>query len=175
MGMFYYKISLLITVLFFLGCSTPQPQSSSADSFAKNAIMINYSSSKDLNLYDNEAHVTPLVVYQLNDINAFNTLKKDKDGIIKLLSADKFDKSVMSVSKFFIRPNSKKQIFLDRASGAKWVCLVAGYYDMQVEKSTLIYPIPSYSLLKFYESEQKQTFVKIDLYFDKSTLEKREE
>jgi len=167
--MFYVKFSLLLVTLFFLSCSSPRP----AEPFAKDAVFIEYSSSHKLNVYTNEPHVIPLVVYQLSGINSFNTLKKDKAGIIKLLEAKKFDASVMSVSKHFISPAKDGIILLDRASKTRWIALVVGYYDMQVSQSTLEYTIPEYNGWKFLESEEKQKFLKIQLYFNRSSIEKR--
>jgi len=171
-----YCSALVAVVLFLGGCSkTPAPVDGSNEAFSQNAIAIKYESSKSLNMYDGQPHVIPLVVYQVNNINSFNTLKKDQAGIIKLLNAEKFDKSVMSVNKYFIAPDEKKEIFLDRASRTTWVALVAGYYAMQPAKSTLEYKIPDYSYWKFYKSKKKQKFLMIDLYFDTSSMEKRQE
>ena len=174
--MLYKIVFLVVSVFMFFGCSSsPKPVDGSDEEFAKNAILIDYNTTKELNMYDSESHVIPLVVYQLNDINGFNTLKKDKAGIIKLLEGKKFDKSVMGVSKFFISSSKSKKLFLDRATKTVWVCLVAGYYDMQPSQSTLSYKIPEPSSWKFYESDEKQKFLKINVYFDKSSIEKRQE
>ena len=167
--MFYIKFFLFLATLFFLSCSNPTP----AEPFSKGAIFIEYSSSRKLNMYTNEPHVIPLIVYQLSGINSFNALKKDKAGIIKLLEAKKFDASVMSVSKHFISPDKVGTILLDRASKTKWVALVAGYYDMQVSQSTLVYKVPEYNPWKFLKSEKKQKLLNIQLYFNRSSIEKR--
>lgn len=176
--MYYIKYgSIVMTMLLVLGGCSKIPGLSSDDTkaFAQKAIVLKYESTKTLNMYDSEPHVIPLVVYQVNNINSFNTLKKDDAGIVKLLNAEKFDKSVMSVSKFFIAPNETKKIYLDRASKTTWIALVAGYYAMQPEKSTLTYKIPDYSAWKFYESEATQKFLEVSLFFNQSAMEKREE
>jgi len=171
-----YCSILAAMALLMSGCSkTPAPVDGSNEAFSQKAIAIKYESAKLLNMHDGQPHVIPLVVYQVNNINSFNMLKKDQAGIIKLLNAQKFDKSVMSVSKYFIAPNETKEIFLDRASRTTWVALVAGYYEMQPEKSTLEYKIPDYTAWKFYESKEKQKFLMIDLYFDTSSMEQRQE
>jgi type VI secretion system VasD/TssJ family lipoprotein len=174
--MHYIKFVFLLLTLLLIGCSsTPKPSGASDNKFAEDAILIKYGSNKNLNMYDNQSHDIPLVVYQLDDINSFNTLKKNKTGIIKLLQNKKFDKHVMSVSKFFISPNETKQIFLNRANDVSWVCLVAGYYDLKPSQSTLQYKISDYNKWKFYESEKKQKFMTINIYFDKSSMEQRQE
>ncbi|MEA1917684.1 MAG: type VI secretion lipoprotein TssJ [Campylobacterota bacterium] len=174
MKLLKYLIYLLPT-LFLISCgSKPAPIDGSNEKFALNAISINYTSSKKLNMYENQSHVIPLVVYQLNNINSFNDLKKDNAGVIKLLEAKKFDKSVMSVDKFYISPNETKQIPINRATSTVWVALVAGFYDMSPEQSTLEYQIPDTSMLKFWESDESQKFLPIDVYFENSSIQKSE-
>ncbi|EDZ61143.1 hypothetical protein SMGD1_2390 [Sulfurimonas gotlandica GD1] len=112
-------------MIFLIGCgsnpkATDSATSSSYDDSSPKGISISYDSSKKLNEYDNQPHVIPLVVYQLNNINSFEGLKKDKAGIIKLLSASKFDESVMSVNKYFISPNETKELLLERADYMGW-------------------------------------------------------
>lgn len=158
--------------MFLVACSSsPTPPQ---EKFAKQAISITYVSSQKLNSYNNQAHTIPLVVYQLNDIDSFDGLKKDKDGIIKLLKAEKYDKSVMSVEKYYVSPNETKELLLDRAEKTAWVAIVAGYYDMQASQSTLQYQTPPYNALKLWSSEASQKFLTIKLYLDKSSIEQME-
>ena len=168
--MFYPRsILLLLLTLLFSACSSPKPD----EKFAKYAILIEYESSPELNVYNNQSHVIPLVVYQLNDINSFNALSKDKAGIVKLLQGSKFDKSVMGVSKHFISPDKGTILLLDRAANTSWVALVAGYYDMQVPQSTLVYKVPEYNSWDIFASEEDQTTLKVEVYFNRSSIEKR--
>ena len=175
--MFYLKyiFSIFIFIFLFSCGSAPEPVGNTDEAYSNKSISISYSSSNKLNIYDRQSHVIPLIVYQLDNINGFNSLKKDKDGIIKLLAAKKFDKSVMSVNKYYISPNEIKQLLLNRAEKTTWVALVAGYYDMQPSKSTLIYQIPEYSSLKFWKSEFKQKFLLIKIFFDKFSIKQRQE
>lgn len=170
-----YIFYALVPLLFFISCSSTPPQAvdGSDEKFAHKAISIVYTSSKDLNSYDKQAHAVPLVIYQLKDINAFNTFSQDKAGIIKLLEAKKFDKSVMYVSKYYISPNETKELLLNRATKTAWVAMVVGYYDMQVSQSTLKYQTPSYSSLKFWDGEESQKFLKINVYLDKFSMQQR--
>jgi len=173
--MFFSKSILFLLPFFFLiSCSsTPKPIDGSDEKFAKEAIFIKYTSSDALNVYDNQPHVIPLVVYQLNNINSFESLDKSKEGVIKLLEAKKFDSSVMSVIKYYVSPNETQELFLNRATKTVWVAMVVGYYDMQPLQSTLKYKIPPYNNLKFWKSEAKQKFLPINVYFDKSSIQQR--
>jgi len=75
-NLFYLKyISYLIVLLSFIACSsTPKPVDGTDEAFQKDAIYLKYSSSYELNSYDNQPHVIPLVIYQLSDINSFDGL-----------------------------------------------------------------------------------------------------
>ncbi len=161
-----------IFIIFLVGCSSPQV-ALNGEPFQQKAISIQYVSNYNLNYYDHQSHVIPLVVYQLGNIDSFNSLKQDKSGLLKLLAAKKFDSSVMSVTKYFVAPQKKNEIILDRAEGTVWVALVTGYYDMEPSQVTLSYKIPEYNGWKFWKSESEQKFLNIKVYFDKSSIQKR--
>ncbi|MEA1892863.1 MAG: type VI secretion lipoprotein TssJ [Campylobacterota bacterium] len=172
----YLKFTIgFIFVFSMISCSSPKPTDGSDEKFAQRAISVKYASTKDLNIYDNQSHVIPLVIYQLNNINSFDSLKKDKDGIVKLLEAKKFDESVMSVDKFYVSPNETKELVLDRAAKTVWIAMVAGYYDMQPSQSTLKYQTPSYTAWEFWNSEERQKYLQINIYLNTSSIEQRQE
>ncbi len=174
--MLYFRYLFSSLSFFFLvACSsTPQPVDGSDEKFAQKAISIEYTSSKKLNAYDNQPHAIPLVVYQLNDRNAFDALAKDSAGIIKLLEAKPFDASVMSVTKYYVSPNETRELLLNRSTKTAWIAIVVGYYEMQPSQSTIIYQTPPYNSLKFWNSKESQQFLEIDIYLDKSSIEKRQ-
>lgn len=106
------------------------------------SILISCKADSMLNFYDDASHSLMIAVYQLDNINAFNQLAKDQEGIKKLLSVDKFDKSVLGYDRYFAEPGETKQIAIDRLEGAKWIGIVAGYYDFIPEQAMRTYEIP---------------------------------
>ena len=110
--------------------------------FWPKGIQIQYTSAVNLNLYENRAHTILLVVYQLNGLNAYNSFIKTPDGLIRLMQADRFDASVVGVDQFFVEPNEKKTLFLDRAENVQYIAVVAGYYDLQPGQVNRIFEIP---------------------------------
>ena len=168
------SLFLSFVIVLFFGCSAKQTDGT----FAQKAIFIKYNSTNQLNMFDAQSHVIPLVVYQLNDINAFESLAKDKAGIVKLLSAQKFDDSVTSVDKFFVAPNSKKTLSLNRAAKTSWVVLVAGYYDMVPSQSTLRFQIANetkhFNSMKFWDGKMVQDPLTMSVYFDESSIQKKD-
>jgi len=132
---------LALALLSLVGCgkkTPPQP----TWSFEPNAIRIDYTSDPMLNAFDGRAHTLLLVIYQLTDVNAWNDLAKGEPGLRKLLQAQKFDQSVVSLDKYIIQPSEDKAITLYRSENAQWVALVAGYYQLFPGKSNMTFNIP---------------------------------
>jgi hypothetical protein len=75
--------------------------------------------------------------------NAFNQLAGSRGGLYSLLECSVFDPAGVAVSKqIVVSPGKDMDIKLDRAEGAKYVALVAGYYTIEKEKITRLYKIP---------------------------------
>lgn len=172
--MSYFKfLFLILASIFFYGCSSHvQPVDGANEKFAKNAIVIDYNATKNLNMQDGQSHTTVLIVYQLNNINAFNNLIQSKNGVLKLLSAKKFAPSVMSIDKIFVAPGKSNKVFLNRAEKTVWVAVVAGYYNFIPSQVTLAYKIMSYDKYKFWKSKFNQKFLHIKIYLEKSSMQK---
>jgi predicted component of type VI protein secretion system len=83
-----------------------------------------------------------LCVYQLRDPNTFNQIAGEDEGLSKLLEGSRFDSSVTSSKKFVIHPDTEISETLDRAEGAKYVCIVAGYYELEKDQILRRIPIP---------------------------------
>jgi predicted component of type VI protein secretion system len=110
--------------------------------YAPKAISLQYKADSTLNFYEEKSHTLLLVIYQLNGVNAFSDLVKDPAGLTKLLQAERFDASVMDVSRIFVEPGETKVMDLDRAENVKWVAVVAGYYNLVPGQVTRVYEIP---------------------------------
>ena len=84
-----------------------------------------------------------ICVYQLISPNAFNQLSGSRSGLYSLLECSVFDPTGVAVSKqIVVNPGKDMDIKLDRAEGAKYVALVAGYYTIEKDKITRLYQIP---------------------------------
>ena len=132
--------------IFFLGlcffvllaaCSSKK-EPPSEWSYGKKSVTVTYEAAKDLNEVDGRQHSLLLVIYQLNDVNAFNRFAGYKEGFDKLLAAESFDASVMAVEKKFIEPGSSGTLEYDRAENAKYLGMVDGYYNLTPQKSVLL-------------------------------------
>jgi type VI secretion system VasD/TssJ family lipoprotein len=115
---------------------------SSMWSYQPNSIQIRFKSDARLNEYDGKSHALTICLYQLSKPNAFNDLAKSQSGLSKLLECQRFDQSVSLAQQVFVQPNEDRLLYLDRGESAKYVALVAGYYDQDPGSVTRLYQIP---------------------------------
>ncbi|MBP1748451.1 MAG: type secretion system lipoprotein TssJ [Deltaproteobacteria bacterium] len=142
--------------------------------YAAKAIQIQYRADENLNRYEDKPHTLTLVVYQVTDIKWFNNNIKDAAGLATLLSAEKPDQSVLAADRFFIEPGEVNQIELDRYENAKWVGIVAGYYDLTPGQVTRSYEMPVLFETKgtFFKTNQaKMGLLGMNLYFGPGSIQ----
>lgn len=114
--------------------------------YEKDAIVLNLKSDRNLNLKDKKAHALVICVYQLMSPNAFEQLSGSREGLYRLLECQVFDPASVSVCKQIVaNPGKDVHISLDRAEGARYVALVAGYYTIERSRITRLYRIPEVS------------------------------
>jgi len=111
-------------------------------SYKKEAVFLTLRADPQLNLYQGSPHTIVACTYQLRDPNAFNQLLDEKDGLPKLLECGRFDASVAYTKRLVIQPGQEVKDSLDRAEGAKYVSVVAGYYNLQKGNAARLFPIP---------------------------------
>jgi type VI secretion system VasD/TssJ family lipoprotein len=110
--------------------------------YQKNAIELHMSGDPLLNLYQQKSHSLILCVYHLKDLNGFNQLADQKGGLSALLECSRFDPSVTYSKRLVLQPKQKLEESMDRTEGAKYVGIIAGYYDLRKESSSRSFPIP---------------------------------
>lgn len=138
------RIVLLLTagsLLMLTACAAkqlPPPQWT----YEREAIRLHVKADHKLNLDEGEAHTLLLCAYQLSDPNTFNQLSNDDDGIYKLLECELFGDGAAASKRMIIQPGQDINITLDRAEGARWVAMVAGYYILEKERMVRIVEIP---------------------------------
>ena len=106
-------------------------------------LMLFVSSDKQLNSYQEKAHTLLLCVYQLKGPNGFNQLKEEKIGTQKLMECTPFDSSAATAKRLVIQPGNTLQIELDRAEGARYLGISAGYFGSGSEKQHKISSLPT--------------------------------
>lgn len=110
--------------------------------YESGGLKVNYTASKDLNMYNSSPHTIIAIIYQLTSPDAFMNLSKTKEGVKKLLQSSEFDPSVVSFSSLVIQPGVDKNITTYRAKNAEWIGVVGGYFQLAPNASVSIQKIP---------------------------------
>lgn len=129
-----------LMMMLFSACASQAPPPNWT--YEKNAIAVHLEADAKLNYDEGVPHTLMVCLYQLKDPNAFNQLSDDSDGIYKLLDCDVFDSAVATAKRIIVRPGKTVGFKLDRAEGAKYVAVVAGYYVLEKERMIKLYKIP---------------------------------
>lgn len=126
------------------GGEAPPPPPLSSIPYEKESLVLNIKSDPQLNLYQGGPHTLALCTYQLRDPNAFNQTAEERNGFSTLMECEKFDASVLNSKRFSIQPGSAKQYVLNRAEGARYLGIVAGYYSPPSKERVIrLYQIPA--------------------------------
>ena len=136
-----FTFGRLLLVLLVCSCASKQLPPPGSE-YEEGAIKIHVEADPQLNLSDGKPHTLLVCLYQLKDPNAFNQLASDQEGLYRLLECNLFDASVAGAKKLIIQPGQDTTFNLDRAEGARYVAVAAGYYLIQRERMVRLYEIP---------------------------------
>ena len=175
----YLCIFFVISIFLIGSCATQTPPPIPVEpkpTYTEKFISVQLKADSQLNLYGGSSHALHLCVYQLSDPNSFNQLSENEMGIGKLLACDRVDAGpplpgVAIAKKLIVQPGEVQTFDLDRAEGAKYVGIVAGYYQLMKRQVTRLYTIPTTE-----EREQgmiviKQKPLKINLFLGPQALQ----
>jgi type VI secretion system VasD/TssJ family lipoprotein len=110
--------------------------------YEKDAISLRLKGDPNLNLFEKRPHTLLVCVYQLRDPNALNQVLQDAEDVSKLLECARFDPSILTTKKFILQPGKEITEALDRAEGARYIGIVAGYYNLDKKRASRIIPVP---------------------------------
>jgi type VI secretion system VasD/TssJ family lipoprotein len=110
--------------------------------YEREAVALRLKAEAQLNVFQNRSHTLLVCIYQLRDPNSFNQILDEGEGISKLLECTRFDASVSTAKKLVLQPGQETIENLDRADGAKYIGVLAGYYDLKRETSSRLYKVP---------------------------------
>lgn len=136
----------IVLPLLLVSCAGGSPSGGGAASgvygYEKDAITLNLKGDAQLNLFEKRAHTLLVCVYQLRDPNALNQVLQDAEDVTKLLECGRFDPSIVNTKKFILQPGKEITEALDRAEGARYIGIVAGYYNLDKQRASRIIPVP---------------------------------
>lgn len=137
---------IVISILGFAAFSCSS-RSRSVDTagwgYEKEAVRIRLKGDPRLNLYQGKSHTLVVCVYNLKELNGFNTLADSKGGLPALLECNRFDPGVTYAKRLIVQPGMDTKEALDRTEGTRYVGLVAGYYSLHKANTVRVYQIPT--------------------------------
>jgi len=138
-----------LTIFLFACTSNKEPLPEPRWEYAPKGIKIHYRADVRLNFYDNVPHTLVLKIFQLRDASHFKTLARTEPGFIRLLQftgqpafLGETQADILSYKQLIVEPGEEKIVYLDRAEGARWVGIVAGYYRFNLFQACKIFEIP---------------------------------
>jgi len=138
-----YKLaSTMVLVMILMAACASQPLPPPDWTYGPGAIQIHLKADPKLNFDEGVPHTLVVCLYQLKDPNAFNQLSGDTDGIYKLLECGLFDAGVATAKRLIVNPGQVVDLTMDRAEGAKYVAVVAGYYVLEKDRMIRLFDIP---------------------------------
>lgn len=110
--------------------------------FAKNGIMIELANDTDLNFYSGQAHTLVLGILQFDDEKAFPKLLTKPSDLVKVLTSGNLPAGALQLDRYVLSPDSRLLLEIDRVQDAKFIGIVAGYYQFDVPRAVRYFRIP---------------------------------
>ena len=141
-GLWGPLLVLALGLVFLFSCEK-KVEKLEAWPFEERAIKVKYKADMNLNIHNEEDHTLFVCIYQLTESKAFKDLTTSKEGVIKLLDCQRFDASIASSTRLIVHPGEEEIKQYDRAEEAKWVGVVAGYYNLWPEHVYELIQVPT--------------------------------
>ena len=148
-GRCFLLLAGLLMFCFACGAKRTDPPPEVNWDFKTGALQITYQALPELNEYNNSPHTLILMAYQLSEASDFKNYIQSPDGIKRLLNLYDPDerktvslKNLEDLQRFVISPGTKKTLALDRVKDARWIGLVAGYFNSPPEFCSSVLQIP---------------------------------
>jgi len=137
------RSSMLLLFSLLAGCSATHRTVVPPNwNFEQGAIELHLASTPQLNLFQKNPHSLLVCLYLLKDTSVFNQVVGEPEGLAKLLQCSPFDHSVTYARRLVLQPSQRLHEQLDRSEGARFVGVVAGYYNLHQETSVRSFAIP---------------------------------
>jgi len=144
-------VCLLITVMVGFSCASKPVQVPTKPSLTtqnipwphgEKAIHLDLTADTQLNVYDGNSHTLFICVYQLKNLDTFDQLTGDDDGLYKILECGLFDPSVRISKRLILNPGEHLTIPMYRDVETNYVAIIAGYFSLEKEKMVRLFDIP---------------------------------
>ncbi|KML54614.1 type VI secretion protein [Burkholderia cepacia] len=110
--------------------------------YAPDALLLDIDASPRLNEYQNTPHTLLLTIFQTTDAQAFRNLSDDPNHLRATLTAGTAAAGFIQVTRYVVAPGTRVALSIDRAQQARYVGIVAGYYDFDGPRAARLYDVP---------------------------------
>ena len=111
-------------------------------SYAENGLVLQLTSTDDLNLFEGASHTLLMCTYELSSREGFDQLAQSRTGLDKLLECGAFDASVVLSRRRIAHPGRVETMVMDRHENARFVAIVGGFYNMNPARAAMVKAIP---------------------------------
>lgn len=109
---------------------------------AKDGVLLEITAATDLNLYQNVPHTLLLTVFQMADSAAFHKLVADPQLLPRALETGQAGPAFLQLSRYVVMPGRRTLLALDRVQQGRYIGIVAGYYQLDVEGTARLFEVP---------------------------------
>src|SRR5690606_34399096 len=96
----------------------------------------------DINAYFNQPHTLILGVLQLEDSKPFLQLLNDPRTLTAMLASGKPNSDILQMDRYVVSPGKRDILDIDRVQDARFVGIVAGYYNFDPSGAARLFRIP---------------------------------
>lgn len=146
---FYGVLLLLLSAL--TGCGLTGPSTAEKQDkvkaevkwpFAKNGIMIELATDLELNYYFGQGHTLVLGILQFDDEKIFPKLLTKPADLMKSLTSGNLPTGALQLDRYVLSPDTRLILEVDRVQDAKFIGIVAGYYQFDAARSARYFRVP---------------------------------
>lgn len=110
--------------------------------YQRNGIQIELIAGSDLNAYFNQPHTVVLGVLQLEDSKSFLQLLNDRKTLTHMLASGDIGSDILHMDRYVVSPGKRDILDIDRVQDARYVGIVAGYYNFDPPGAARLFRIP---------------------------------
>ncbi|NPV05343.1 MAG: type VI secretion system lipoprotein TssJ [Syntrophaceae bacterium] len=110
--------------------------------YIEGGINVHFRGDRQLNLYQGAPHALTVCAYQLRDLNGFNQVLEEKEGVARLMECSRFDPSVNFAKRLVVQPGRDLYDAMEVSEGTRHVAIVAGYYGFKKKDAVKTMPLP---------------------------------
>lgn len=110
--------------------------------YQPNGIQIELIAAPDINAYFNQPHTVILGVLQLEDSKTFLQLVNDPKALTGMLASGNPGSDILHMDRYVVSPGKRDILDIDRVQDARFVGIVAGYYNFDPSGAARLFRIP---------------------------------